>query len=103
MYTRLDRVPIIRERATCIDRENENDRGKKKRKERERETWGSSIGNDPPRDDRLHNDPTGIVRKLIADKIERSQDGIKEKAVNCTISLRIYDQEIDRPLDRNTS
>lgn len=75
---------------------------KKKRKEgrkrkgvkerRGRDTWGeSTTGNDPPRDDRLHNDPTGIVRKLIADKIERSQDGIKEKAVNCTISLRIYD------------
>lgn len=60
---------------------------KQKKKKRERE---STIGNDPPKDDRLHNDPIGIVRKLIADKIERSQDGIKEKAVNCTISLRIY-------------
>lgn len=67
-------------------RKRKKTKQKKKKRERKRE----SIGNDPPRDDRLHNDPTGIVRKLIADKIERSQDGIKEKAVNCTISLRIY-------------
>lgn len=54
-------------------------------KERKREGTckRGSAGNDPPRDDRLHNVPPGIVRKLIADKIERSQDGIKEKVVNC--------------------
>ena len=69
--------------------EKERKRNRRRRKEREKERE-STTGNDPPRDDRLHNDPTGIVRKLIADKIERSQDGIKEKAVNCTISLRIY-------------
>ena len=55
-----------------------------RKREKGRETCKrGSAGNDPPRDDRLHNVPPGIVRKLIADKIERSQDGIKEKVVNC--------------------
>lgn len=64
-----DCVPIIRP-GTYTRSEGES--------EKEGDTWGSA-GNDPPRDDRLHNDPPGIVRKLIADKIERSQDGIKRK------------------------
>lgn len=48
-------------------RKRKKTKQKKKKGEGKRE---STIGNDPPRDDRLHNDPTGIVRKLIADKID---------------------------------
>lgn len=53
--------------------------GKKEERKGDVHRGGESTGNDPPRDDRLHNDPPGIVRKLIADKIERSQNGIKRK------------------------
>lgn len=82
------RGPIIRS-GTRVEKE--------KKKEKDRHTRGRANGNDPLRDDRLHNDPPGIVRKLIADKIERSQDGIKRKPL---IARSVFDLQSTRKLIR---